>query len=286
MGLTIAGTVAEVRQAVSQARRQGSVIGLVPTMGALHAGHASLIRAARQEAGCVVVSIFVNPTQFGPNEDLDRYPRPFDSDLAACRDERVDIVFHPAPGEMYPAGHRTFVEVQDLQERLCGASRPGHFRGVTTVVLQLFNIVQPDLAYFGQKDAQQALIIERMVRDLHVPVKLRIMPIVREPDGLALSSRNRYLDADQRKHATALARALEEVRQRVRSGERDAYVLAKLLEQRIRSIPGATLDYAAVVDEQSLQPVSRLDGRILVALAVRFGATRLIDNLLIDLQSI
>lgn len=282
MSLAVATTVAEVRHAVAGARRRGLRVGLVPTMGALHAGHVSLIRAARQETGFVVVSIFVNPTQFGPQEDLSRYPRPFAKDVAACRGESVDLIFHPQPAVIYPDGHCTFVEVHGLQDVLCGASRPGHFRGVATVVLQLFNIVQPDVAYFGQKDAQQARIIAQLIRDLHVPVQLRVLPIVREPDGLALSSRNQYLDAEQRRHAVVLWRVLEEARQRVEQGERDPAALVKLLAERIAAVPGAVLDYAAVVDEATLRPATRLAGKILVALAVRFGATRLIDNLMLE----
>lgn len=279
---TIVTTVAETRRAVTDAQQRGLTVGLVPTMGALHAGHASLIRAAHKETDFVVVSIFVNPTQFGPREDLARYPRPFAQDVAACAAENVDLIFHPEAVEMYPHGHSTFVEVQGLQDALCGASRPGHFRGVATVVLQLFNIVQPDMAYFGQKDAQQARIIARMIRDLHVPVRLRVMPIVRESDGLALSSRNQYLDAEQRRQAVVLSRTLEEIRQRVEHGERDPATLVNLLAERIAATPGADLDYAAVVDELTLQPVTRLAGNILVALAVRFGATRLIDNVMLE----
>jgi len=285
MPTNIATTIADARRAVAEARQRGLSVGLVPTMGALHAGHLSLIRAARQENGFVVVSIFVNPTQFGPSEDLARYPRPFAEDVDKCRAESVDLIFHPDAAEMYPDGHVTFVEVHSLQEVLCGASRPGHFRGVATVVLQLFNIVQPDAAYFGQKDAQQARIIARMIRDLHVPVRLRVMPIVRESDGLALSSRNQYLDAEQRKNAVALSRALQEARRRVEQGERTAAVLVKLLTERIAATPGAVLDYAAVVDEATLQPLTRRAGKVLMALAVRYGATRLIDNTVLEIRS-
>jgi pantoate--beta-alanine ligase len=212
---------------------------------------------------------------------LDRYPRPFERDLKICEKNGVDLVFAPDPGTMYPPGFRSFVEVQELQNVLCGAARPGHFRGVATVVLKLFNIVQPDLAYFGQKDAQQARIIRQMVDDLNVSVQLRVCPIIREPDGLALSSRNQYLDASQRIHARALFQALEEVRRRVEKGERDGRVLREVLAGRISSTPGAVLDYAAVVDAETLKPISTLKGAVLVALAVKFGATRLIDNLLL-----
>jgi pantoate--beta-alanine ligase len=248
-------------------------------MGSLHEGHVSLIRAARADTGFVVVSIFVNPTQFGPHEDLASYPRPLAQDLAVCAREQVDLVFHPEAQVMYPPGFQTFVEVHELQDVLCGPSRPGHFRGVATVVLKLFNIVQPDIAYFGQKDAQQALIIQRMVRDLNVPVRLRVCPIVRAPDGLAQSSRNQYLDPNQRRAATALSRALQEARKLVEDGERDAAAVQRLLAARIQQTQGALLDYAAVVDADTLEPVARLQGDVLLALAVKFGATRLIDNL-------
>lgn len=280
----IATAIDAVRQAVTAARGRGLTVGLVPTMGALHEGHASLLRAARAETGFVVASIFVNPTQFGPKEDLARYPRPFAADLEVCEKEKVDLVFAPGPGTMYPPGFCTYVEVHGLQDGLCGASRPGHFRGVATVVLKLFNIVQPDVAYFGQKDAQQARIIAQMVRDLDVPVRLHICPIVREPDGLALSSRNRYLDPEQRRHAPALAQALTAARQRIVAGERDGEVIRQTLAERIAAIPGAALDYAEVVDAGTLRPLGRLAGDVLLAVAVKFGTTRLIDNLLVNAE--
>lgn len=281
MTLRIAKTVAEVRTAVAAARARGAKVGLVPTMGALHEGHASLLRAARVEAGFVVVTIFVNPAQFGPHEDLDRYPRPLERDLAVCDETGVHLVFVPAVEEVYPPGFRTYVEVHGLQDVLEGAARPGHFRGVATVVLKLFNMVQPDVAYFGQKDAQQARIIQQMVRDLDVPVELRICPIVRAADGLALSSRNQYLDAEQRRQATVLSAALEDARRRIEAGERDAGRVRQALQARIATVPAASLDYAVTVAADSLQPLDRLAGRVLIALAVRFGPTRLIDNLLV-----
>jgi pantoate--beta-alanine ligase len=275
----VARTAAEARRAVAAARGRGLSVGLVPTMGALHEGHASLIRRARADGGFVAVSIFVNPTQFGPHEDFARYPRSFEADLALCGRCGADLVFAPAAEEVYPPGFRTFVEVTGLQDVLCGASRPGHFRGVATVVLKLFNIVRPDRAYFGQKDAQQVRIIQQMVRDLDVPVRVVVGPTVREPDGLALSSRNEYLDARRRPHAAALSRALEEARARIEAGERDGGAIQRLLADRIRATPGADLDYAAVVDVDTLRPVARLAGQVLLALAVKFGSTRLIDNL-------
>jgi pantoate--beta-alanine ligase len=279
MTVPVITEVPALRQAVRTARGRGLRIALVPTMGALHAGHLSLIEAARQANTFVVVSIFVNPTQFGPNEDFDRYPRPLSCDLELCAAAGVDLVYHPDPAAMYPAGYCTYVEVTGLLDVLCGASRPGHFRGVATVVLKLFNQVQPDRAYFGQKDAQQVQIIRRMVRDLDVPVEVVACPTVREADGLALSSRNAYLDATQRRHAIALYSALQEARQRVDAGERDAVALRQLLADRIAATPGAALDYAAVVDAETLTPLTRLQGPVLLALAVKFGATRLIDNL-------
>jgi pantoate--beta-alanine ligase len=282
MTRVIAG-IESVRSSVTHARAGGLSIGLVPTMGALHAGHASLIRAARAETDHVVVSIFVNPIQFGANEDFARYPRPLERDLELCAREKVDVVFHPEAATMYPQDFRTFVEVQGLQDVMCGPSRPGHFRGVATVVLKLLHMVQPDVAYFGQKDAQQARIIQQLVRDLDMPVRLRVCPIVREPDGLALSSRNRYLDPDQRRHAPALFRALSEAKTLAERGERDGQLLRRLLKERIEATPGAVLDYAVVVDANTLQPLERLGGEALMALAVKFGSTRLIDNVVLRL---
>ena len=279
---TIHTSIDAIRQAVAAARARGLTVGLVPTMGALHAGHASLIQAARADTGFVVVSVFVNPLQFGPAEDFTRYPRPLEDDLQLCQRESVDAVFVPETAEMYPNGFRTLVEVRELQNVLCGASRPGHFRGVATVVLKLLNIVQPDIAYFGQKDAQQARIIQQMVRDLAVPVRLRICPIIRAAAGLALSSRNQYLDPGQRLQAVVLHQALEEARSLVMKGERDAAVVQQAITARIATAPGAVLDYAAIVDADTLQPVTHLQGSVLIALAVKFGTTRLIDNMIVS----
>ena len=283
MPIEIVETIEETRAAVARARLHAQSVGLVPTMGALHEGHASLIRQARADTGCVVVSIFVNPLQFGPHEDLERYPRPFDADVRLCERERADLVFHPAPATFYPPGFRTAIDVPGLQELLEGASRPGHFRGVATVVLKLLNIVRPDVAYFGQKDAQQFRLLEQMACDLDLPVGLRMCPIVRAPDGLALSSRNVYLDPAQRQASPALFRALEEVRRLVEAGERRAAELARLARDRIVMTPGARIDYVAVVDFATLQPIEILHGRVLVAAAVFFGTTRLIDNLLLEI---
>jgi pantoate--beta-alanine ligase len=272
-------TIAETRRAIAVARAAGKTVGLVPTMGALHEGHAALIRRARPECGFVAVSIFVNPTQFGPNEDFNRYPRTLPEDRVICEREEADLVFAPDASEMYPGRFRTFVEVGEMGMHLCGASRPGHFRGVATVVLKLLNIVQPDRAYFGQKDAQQVRIIQQLVRDLDVPTEIVVVPTVREEDGLAISSRNRYLEPADRRRATVLVQALREVRQRSVAGERDVRVLRAILTERVAATPGATLDYAEIVDADSLQPIEQITGPALAALAVKFGATRLIDNI-------
>jgi pantoate--beta-alanine ligase len=277
--MRVARTIDEARGAVESARTAGHTIGLVPTMGALHAGHVSLLHAARSETGYVVASIFVNPTQFGPREDFGRYPRPFDADLGVCREARTDLVFAPEAREIYPESFRTFVEVRELGDVLCGASRPGHFRGVATVVLKLFEIIGPDIAYFGQKDAQQCRVIEQMVRDLNVGVRLRICPIVREADGLAMSSRNRYLSADERSRAPILYQALQEARGLIENGETDASRVRQLMAARIHATPGAVLDYAAVVDADTLLPLPGVPTDTLLALAVKFGETRLIDNI-------
>jgi pantoate--beta-alanine ligase len=279
--MNVSGSIDAVRQAVREARQRSQTVGLVPTMGALHAGHLSLIERARQETGFVVVSIFVNPTQFGPGEDLARYPRTLEKDLDLCRRQGVHLVFVPETRTMYPPGFQTFVEVTDLQTVLCGRSRPGHFRGVATVVLKLLNIVQPDVAYFGQKDAQQARVIQQLVRDLDVPVQIRVCPIVREPDGLALSSRNQYLTPDQRRHAVVLYEALQAARDVILQGERDPAAIERVLRSRIAATPDAILDYATVADAETLGRPERLHGTVLLAVAVRFGTTRLIDNILV-----
>jgi pantoate--beta-alanine ligase len=235
--------------------------------------------AARRECGYVVVSIFVNPTQFGPNEDLARYPRTFDADRELCEKHGVDAILYPSAADVYPDGFCTHVEPHGLQDLLEGKTRPGHFRGVCTIVLKLFNMVLPDIAFFGQKDAQQAVIICRMVEDLNVPVSIRVMPTVREADGLALSSRNRYLDADQRRHAPALFRVLDETRQRIIAGDRDTGALERRMVADLASVPGARVDYARIVSARTLQPVSPVQGDVLLVLAVYFGTTRLIDNI-------
>jgi len=280
--LQVVNTIAEVRAAVTEARRRGLSIGFVPTMGALHEGHAALVRAARAASGFVVVSVFVNPTQFGPKEDFAKYPRTLEADRKVCADAGADLIFAPGVEEMYPENAVAFVEVAKLQDVLEGASRPGHFRGVCTVVAKLFHIVQPDAAHFGAKDFQQARIIAQMVRDLNMPVRIVIEPTVREPDGLAMSSRNRYLNPEERAVAPGIHRALQHVKQRVLAGEIDVARLESSLLAELSAIPGERVDYARIVDANTLQSLSRLDRPAVAAVAVFLGTTRLIDNLVID----
>ncbi|MFO0798843.1 MAG: pantoate--beta-alanine ligase [Gemmataceae bacterium] len=274
-------TIAEVRAAVVAARRRGNEIGFVPTMGALHEGHAALVRAARAAGGFVVVSVFVNPTQFGPSEDFAKYPRTLDADRTLCHDAGADLVFAPAAAEMYPSRSVTFVEVAELDRELCGPRRPGHFRGVCTVVLKLFNVVLPDRAYFGAKDYQQARVVTQMVRDLNVPVAVVVEPTVREADGLAMSSRNRYLSTAERGAAPGIYRALLAVRDRA-AVERDVAVLEAGLRAQLAAIPGSRVDYAQVVDAETLQPIPRFERPVVAAVAVFLGTTRLIDNVVIE----
>ena len=251
-------------------------------MGALHEGHLSLVRAARAASDVVAASIFVNPTQFGPSEDLAKYPRSFERDCRLLQDEGVELLFAPAVEEMYPAGAVTWVTVEELSSKLDGRSRPGHFRGVTTVVAKLFHIVEPDAAYFGQKDAAQVAIIRRMVRDLNLPVEIVVCPIVREADGLAMSSRNAYLDAAQRKQALVLHRSLIRVQKLVAAGERDAARLAAAGREEFAGASAVRLDYFEIVDPDTLDPVKDVSGRALVAVAAYVGNTRLIDNVLLQ----
>lgn len=262
-------------------QREGKTIGLVPTMGALHEGHLSLVRAARARCAIVTVSIFVNPTQFGPNEDLAKYPRTFERDCKLLEAEKVDLVFAPTVEEMYPKGATTWVTVEGLSGKLCGRSRPGHFRGVTTVVAKLFHIIGPDYAYFGQKDAAQATILRRMVRDLDFPVEIMVCPIVRESDGLAMSSRNAYLDPAQRKSATVLYRALMRIQTLADKGERSAARLVEAGKDVLGEQPNVRLDYLEIVDPETLDPVSDISRGALVAVAAFVGSTRLIDNLVL-----
>lgn len=279
--MKIIATAEEMGRAVREERRRGRSIGLVPTMGFLHEGHLSLVRLSRTQADVTVVSLFVNPTQFGPKEDLNTYPRDFERDAAMLRAEGADYLFVPAAEDMYGPEHRTFVEVRDLQDKLCGRSRPGHFRGVCTIVLKLFNLVQPDCAVFGQKDAQQALILQRMTADLNVPVRMIVGPIVREADGLALSSRNIYLNPEERRAARVLSLSLAEARALIEAGERDAGRVLSRMRALIEAEPAARIDYVEAVRPENLEPVSALENGTLIALAVWIGRTRLIDNLIV-----
>ncbi len=271
-----------MKQVARAGRVSDNALGLVPTMGALHEGHFSLIRAAQRECSPVVVSIFVNPTQFGPSEDFSKYPRRMEEDRAALEKLRVDYLFAPTAQEMYPRGFRTAVLVEGLSDRLDGRSRPGHFRGVTTVVLKLFEIVQPRRAYFGRKDAQQARIIRQMAADLNLDTEVIVRPILRESDGLALSSRNVYLRGDDRRAATALSRSLEAVRDEIIKGESDAARLLSVLRRVLGGETRVALDYAEIVDAETLEPVMSLRGACYVLIAARVGGTRLIDNALIE----
>ena len=274
-------TIDELRRFSRAERGRGLRLGLVPTMGALHEGHLSLVRAARQKSDVVAVSIFVNPTQFGPNEDFAKYPRDLAQDCAMLESQGVNVVFAPSTEEMYPERAFTWVTVEGMSERLCGKSRPDHFRGVTTVVSKLFHIVEPDTAFFGQKDAAQAAIIRRMVRDLNIPVGIEVCPIVREPDGLALSSRNAYLNTQERQSALVLYRSLCRVRELFDRGEKEPAKLIAAGKQKFGEERSARLDYFEIVDPDSLEPLSSISGPSLVAVAAFIGNTRLIDNIVV-----
>jgi len=271
--------VGRLRHQVAGWHREGALVGFVPTMGALHEGHLSLVRIARERTDRVVASVFVNPTQFGPHEDLSRYPRTPERDAALLAEAGCDLLFLPAVETIYPQGHATFVEPGGAARGLEGDVRPGHFRGVATVVLQLFELVQPDVAVFGEKDAQQLAVVRQLVRDLHVPVEIVAGPTVREADGLAMSSRNAYLDPEQRRAATVLHGALRDAEALIASGERRAAVVCGRLRATLGEQPGVTIDYVAAVDADSFQPLETLAGSVVLPIAVRVGATRLIDNL-------
>lgn len=275
-------TIAETREFVRQARKKGGVIGFVPTMGYLHEGHLELMRRARERCDTVLVSIFVNPTQFGPNEDFARYPRDLERDARMAERVGADAIFNPSVEEMYPAGYCTYVEVERMTDKLCGQSRPGHFRGVATVVTKLFNIVQPDYAYFGQKDAQQVLVIQKMAADLNMNLEVIAVPTVREEDGLAMSSRNVYLDPEQRQAALVLSRSLRKAQEAFRAGERDAKKIRQLVVDQIRSEPLAEIDYVEIYSHPGLEPLETTEGPALLALAVKIGRTRLIDNIVLE----
>lgn len=276
--ISVVSTVKETRTQVKEWRKQGLTVGLVPTMGYLHEGHQSLIKKAVAENDRVVVSVFVNPIQFAPNEDLETYPRDLEADTKLCDSTGADLIFHPTPDEMYPEGFSTHIQMDNLTKELCGKTRPTHFGGVCTVVGKLFNIVQPDKAYFGQKDAQQLAIIKRMVRDLNFDIEIVGCPIIREPDGLAKSSRNTYLNADERKAALILSKSIELGKQLVAGGERNAQTIIKAMTDKINTEPLARIDYVNAVDALNIEPLETLRGEVLVAIAVYIGKTRLIDN--------
>ena len=280
--MEVANTIEEVRSLVSNARSEGSKIGFVPTMGALHVGHISLIEAAVKDCDFVVVSIFVNPTQFGPGEDFEKYPRPLEADLEICRKAHVDVVFAPESQHIYPAENITRVTVEKLTEPLCGRSRPKHFRGVTTVCAKLFNIVAPDAAYFGQKDAQQAIVIKRMVADLNMPLEIVVCPTVREPNGLAVSSRNKYLTAQQKNDAANIYKSLQTCRRLIDAGSTETRQIIAEMQKILQQIPSSEIEYISIVDAETLESIEKIAGKVLAAVAVRLGPARLIDNILVD----
>lgn len=280
--MLICNQIAMVRQQVQEWKQSGLSIGLVPTMGYLHEGHKSLIDAARKENDRVAVSIFVNPMQFGPNEDLASYPRDLEKDAKLCEDAGVDLIFHPQPEEMYKQGFCTYVDMNGLTTELCGKSRPIHFRGVQTVVLKLFHIVTPDRAYFGQKDAQQLAVVKRMVQDLNVGTEIIGCPIIREEDGLAKSSRNTYLNEKERQAALVLSRSLQAGKALVDAGETNAQAIRQAITGEIEKEPMAKIDYVDIVDFETITPIETVQGSVLVAIAVFIGKTRLIDNFIVE----
>ncbi len=280
--MEIAATIAQVRAWVRKTRATGKTVGFVPTMGALHVGHVSLIQAAAARCDSVVVSIFVNPTQFSPGEDFEKYPRPFEEDLAICQQHGVDAVFAPSRREMYPRENLTWVTVEKVSEPLCGRFRPGHFRGVATVCTKLFNVVGADAAFFGQKDAQQVAVIQRMVADLNLPLEIVVCPTVREPDGLAMSSRNQYLSPQERKEATVIYRSLQRSAELIRGGETAVARITEQMREVLGQVPALQVEYVSIVDAASLEDLPRVQGKVLVAVAGRLGSTRLIDNIVVD----
>lgn len=282
--MQIVKTIQQVRDAVAAAKAQGRSIGFVPTMGALHTGHASLIETAAKKCDFVVVSIFVNPTQFGPSEDFDKYPRDLDADSQLCRSAGADLIFVPEVSEMYPSQNTTWVDVDHLTDHLCGISRPGHFRGVTTVCSKLFNIVTPDFAFFGQKDAQQFIVIKRMVKDLNMSLRIVVCPTIRENDGLAISSRNQYLTPAQRKDAPLLYQALQKCSQLIQDGTRHCPQLIKAAQQVIDQSSDIQIEYLSICSTKTLETLEIITDNALIAVAARLGSTRIIDNLIIDLN--
>ncbi len=283
--MNIISTINEVREQIKEWKKQGLTVGLVPTMGYLHEGHKSLIDAAVKENDKVVVSDFVNPIQFGVNEDLSTYPRDLDRDAALCQEAGAALVFHPEPSEMYHQNYSTYVDMRTLTQGLCGKTRPTHFSGVCTVVSKLFHIVQPDRAYFGQKDAQQLAVIKHMVEDLNFDIKIVGCPIIREEDGLAKSSRNTYLNEEERKQAVILNQALQKGKEQIENGERRSSQIKQMIIQIIETMPLAKIDYVEIVDFQTLESIEEIKGEILVAVAVYIGKTRLIDNFIMKIES-
>jgi len=281
--MEVVNSIKDLREHLAPLRTPGRSIGFVPTMGYLHAGHVSLMRRARSENDAVVVSVFVNPTQFGPTEDLEAYPRDTQGDLNRLIEEQIDVAFFPTVDELYPEGFTTYVQVEGpMTQALCGRSRPSHFRGVTTIVAKLFHLVQPRRAYFGQKDAQQVAVLNQMVRDLNFDIEMVVCPTVREADGLAMSSRNAYLTSLQRAQAPDISQSLFQARHLIQKGERDAQIIVDYLKKRILAIDSAVIDYVSIVDARSLMELSELTGMILIAVAVYIGRTRLIDNIEVE----
>ena len=282
--MEIVQRILPMKENSKKARSEGKVIGFVPTMGYLHEGHLALVREAKKMSDVVVVSIFVNPTQFGPSEDFEKYPRDATRDAEMLSNENIDFLFMPKTEEMYPENFRTSVKVRELGERMCGATRPGHFEGVTTIVLKLFHIVEPHFAFFGQKDAQQLVIVRRMVKDLNMDEEIVRVPTVREQDGLAMSSRNAYLSPEERKAATVLYRALEHALARIEEGERKTKILLKAMKEIIQTEPLARIDYVSATDLNDLKDLKILKGKSLIAVAAYFGNTRLIDNIIVEVE--
>ncbi|MFA5553949.1 MAG: pantoate--beta-alanine ligase [Phycisphaerae bacterium] len=280
--MQIAQTIQQVRVLVRNARKNGLSIGFVPTMGALHSGHISLIERAKKESDFVAVSIFVNPAQFGPNEDFEKYPRPIEQDLQICRNCGVDLVFCPSSDEIYSGEQLTWVYVDKLTETLCGRFRPGHFRGVTTVCTKLFNIITPDFAFFGQKDAQQAIVIKRMAADLNMPLEIIICPTVREEDGLAMSSRNKYLSPQERKDAPLIYKSLQKVSELVKTGVYDSSVISAEIKKILAESQKIAVEYVEIANFENLEPQESVKGKTLIAVAAKIGLTRLIDNIILD----
>jgi pantoate--beta-alanine ligase len=280
--MEVSETIQSIRSLIKAARDNGKFIGLVPTMGALHVGHISLIEAAKKKCDYVVVSIFVNPTQFVPGEDFEKYPRPFEDDLDICQKAGVDAVFAPSPEQMYPIENITWVNVGKITETLCGQFRPGHFQGVTTICSKLFNIVAPDFAFFGQKDAQQAIVIKRMVADLNMPLEIVVCPTVRESHGLAISSRNKYLSEQQKKDAANIYESLQKCHQMIDSGVKDTSQIIDEMRKILQQVPSIEIEYISIVDADTLQNIDHITGKVLIAVAVQMGPARLIDNILLD----